>query len=163
LSGRPSCRDSRRPPASPGRAPPAAAPAAAGGPGTDLTARETEVLELVATAVAGSAFGQTTFGTLSNFDCFNATGGPVPGFEIELEGLTSADVLSTFGAPWNRVRRSDQGGLRRGVFGSEYSRIVSFMYPLRDTLEPLRGRVLLRPPRYIEADVRVDPGRVAAR
>jgi hypothetical protein len=37
------------------------------------------------------------------------------------------------------------------------------MYPVRDTLEPLRGRVLLRPPRYIEADVRVDPGRVAAR
>lgn len=48
------------------------------------------------------ALAQPTFGALSNFDCFNDTGQPVHGFEIELEGLTSADVLYTFGAPWNR-------------------------------------------------------------
>jgi hypothetical protein len=56
---------------------------------------------LLASAV-GPALAQTTFGALSNFDCFNDTGQPVHGFEIELEGLTSADVLYTFGAPWNR-------------------------------------------------------------
>jgi hypothetical protein len=50
----------------------------------------------------GAAGAQTTFGTLSNFDCFNDTGQPVHGFEIELDGLTSADVLYTSGAPWNR-------------------------------------------------------------
>jgi hypothetical protein len=52
--------------------------------------------------MVGPALAQTTFGALSNFDCFNDTGQPVHGFEIELEGLTDADVLYTFGAPWNR-------------------------------------------------------------
>jgi cytochrome b len=36
-----------------------------------------------------------------------------------------------------------------GVCGSEYSRIVSFVYPPRDTLEHLRGLLLLRPPHYV--------------
>ena len=36
-----------------------------------------------------------------------------------------------------------------GIFGSEYSRVVSFIYPPRDTLEHLRGLLLLRPPHYV--------------
>lgn len=36
-----------------------------------------------------------------------------------------------------------------GIFGSEYSRVVSFVYPPRDTLEHLRGLLLLRPPHYV--------------
>ena len=36
-----------------------------------------------------------------------------------------------------------------GIFGSEYSRIVSFIYPPRDTFEHLRGLLLLRPPHYV--------------
>ena len=36
-----------------------------------------------------------------------------------------------------------------GVFGSEYSRVVSFIYPPRDTIEHLRGLLLLRPPHYV--------------
>jgi cytochrome b len=36
-----------------------------------------------------------------------------------------------------------------GVFGSEYSRIVSFTYPPRHTFEHLRGLLLLRPPHYL--------------
>jgi cytochrome b len=36
-----------------------------------------------------------------------------------------------------------------GVLGSEYSRVVSFVYPPRDTLEHLRGLLLLRPPHYV--------------
>ena len=56
---------------------------------------------LLATGIR-PGLAQTTFGALSNFDCFNDTGQPVHGFEIELDGLTSADVLYTFGAPWNR-------------------------------------------------------------
>jgi cytochrome b len=36
-----------------------------------------------------------------------------------------------------------------GIFGSEYSRVVSFAYPPRDTFEHLRGLLLLRPPHYV--------------
>ena len=36
-----------------------------------------------------------------------------------------------------------------GVFGPEYSRVVSFIYPPRDTIEHLRGLLLLRPPHYV--------------
>lgn len=46
----------------------------------------------------------TTFGTLSNFDVVNDTGGDCNGFEIELEGITSADIpyqfdYETYGPP----------------------------------------------------------------
>jgi cytochrome b len=36
-----------------------------------------------------------------------------------------------------------------GVLGPEYSRIVSFVYPPRDTLEHVKGLLLLRPPHHI--------------
>ncbi|MFB3819323.1 MAG: cytochrome b/b6 domain-containing protein [Candidatus Methylomirabilales bacterium] len=36
-----------------------------------------------------------------------------------------------------------------GICGPEYSRVVSFLYPPRDTIEHLRGLVLLRPPHYV--------------
>jgi cytochrome b len=36
-----------------------------------------------------------------------------------------------------------------GLCGPEYSRVVSFLYPPRSTVEHLRGLVLLRPPHYV--------------
>ena len=48
------------------------------------------------------AFAQTTFGALSNFDVFNETGQECHGFEIELEGITKADVSYTFGGTYLR-------------------------------------------------------------
>lgn len=45
------------------------------------------------------AFAQSLYGTLSNFDVFNDTGQECHGFEIELDGLTSKDVLYEFAAP----------------------------------------------------------------
>ena len=36
-----------------------------------------------------------------------------------------------------------------GICGSEYSRVTSFIYPPRDTVEHLRGLLLLRPPHYV--------------
>ncbi|HZR83380.1 MAG TPA: hypothetical protein VFD92_19960 [Candidatus Binatia bacterium] len=53
-------------------------------------------------AVASAASAQTTYGTLSNFDVFNDTGQECHGFEIELEGISPADVTYTFGAPYER-------------------------------------------------------------
>jgi len=41
-------------------------------------------------------------GALSNFDTFNDTGKVAHGFEIELDGVSSADVQYFFGAPYNR-------------------------------------------------------------
>lgn len=51
---------------------------------------------------ATSARATTTIGTLSNFDTFNDTGDDCHGFEIELDGITSADVVYTFGDPYQR-------------------------------------------------------------
>lgn len=48
------------------------------------------------------ALATTTIGSLSNFDTFNDTGEDCHGFEIELEGLSSADVVYTFGEPYQR-------------------------------------------------------------
>jgi len=60
------------------------------------------VAGLLSGPTAGSARAQNTFGTLSNFDVFNDTGEDCHGFEIELEGISSADVTFTFGSPYQR-------------------------------------------------------------
>ena len=47
-------------------------------------------------------FAATLFGSLSNFDVVNDTGEVARGFEIELEGISPADVFFTFGNPYIR-------------------------------------------------------------
>ncbi len=47
------------------------------------------------------AYGQT-YGTLDNFDCFNNTAQTAEGFEIDVEGISSADLTRTFGATYMR-------------------------------------------------------------
>lgn len=53
-------------------------------------------------ALSGPASAQQMIGALSNFDVFNDTGQETHGFEIELDGLTSAEVPYWFGAPYER-------------------------------------------------------------
>lgn len=48
------------------------------------------------------AFAATLFGSLSNFDVINDTGVITRGFEIELEGVSPADIVFTFGSPYIR-------------------------------------------------------------
>lgn len=53
---------------------------------------------LLSTCLFGAPASATAvFGTLGNFDVVNDTGQTAHGFEIELEGLTSADITDTFG------------------------------------------------------------------
>lgn len=59
-------------------------------------------LGLALFASVPNALATTTIGTLSNFDTFNDTGDDCHGFEIELDGITSADVVYTFGDPYQR-------------------------------------------------------------
>ncbi len=68
------------------------------------SARITPAMVLVALLlVAGNAAASpTTIGTIDNFDVYNNTGQVGRGFEIELESVSSADVLYTFGAPYTR-------------------------------------------------------------
>lgn len=61
-------------------------------------------------------FAQTTFGTLSNFDVFNDTGKECHGFEIELDGLSSADISFTFGAPYQRYGNPQVVDFAGGVY-----------------------------------------------
>ena len=53
-------------------------------------------------AVPAHAAQANINGALSNFDTFNDTGKESHGFEIELDGVSSADVQYFFGAPYNR-------------------------------------------------------------
>ena len=46
--------------------------------------------------------GPTMYGALSNFDVINDTGGNTHGLEIEIDGVSSADVVYTFGDPYQR-------------------------------------------------------------
>ena len=74
--------------------------------------------------------------------------------------LVAAGVFTGFVAPewWMGIHVWAGYGLAAlmvfrvvwGVFGSEYSRVVSFIYyPPRDAIEHLRGLLLLRPPHYV--------------
>ena len=49
-----------------------------------------------------AAQAATIYGSLGNFDAINDTGSPAHGFEIELDGIDSSQVLATFGSPYNR-------------------------------------------------------------
>jgi hypothetical protein len=60
------------------------------------------IAALLCAMPSGSALASATYGTLSNFDVFNDTGEDCHGFEIELEGISSADVTFKFGAPYQR-------------------------------------------------------------
>jgi hypothetical protein len=53
-------------------------------------------------AFAGGPAAASVYGPLDNFDVVNDTGQPTCGFEIEIEGVHSADVYRTFDAPYIR-------------------------------------------------------------
>lgn len=57
----------------------------------------------------------TAYGTLSNFDVFNGCGQPTEGFEIQLDGVAAADVVATFGAPYQRYGNPTLTTTARGV------------------------------------------------
>src|SRR5512144_3268144 len=57
------------------------------------------VTALAVLGITSAASAVTLFGSLSNFDVINDTGQPCHGFEIELDGLSPADVVYTFGTP----------------------------------------------------------------
>jgi hypothetical protein len=69
-------------------------------------------------ALGGSrpAAAQVTYGTLSNFDVFNDTGEECHGFEIELEGVSSTDIVYTFGEPYERYGNPSVVDFPGGVY-----------------------------------------------
>lgn len=84
---------------------------------------------------------------------------PTRAFHWALVLLVAVGVVTGFVAPewWMGVHVWVGYGLVAlmafrlvwGIFGPEYSRVVSFIYPPRDTLEHMRGLVLLRPPHHV--------------
>ena len=56
-----------------------------------------------------------TYGTLDNFDVINDTGVETHGFEIELEGILTADVVYTFGDPYQRYGNPSVTATATGV------------------------------------------------
>ena len=65
--------------------------------------------------LVGRVSAGTFFGALSNFDAVNDTGHEAHGFEIELDGLSSADVSFTFGEPYQRYGNPVVTDLVRGL------------------------------------------------
>ncbi|MBI5192260.1 MAG: hypothetical protein HZA08_02325 [Nitrospirae bacterium] len=57
---------------------------------------------MIILATGNTTQATTLYGTLSNFDVIDDTGHEGHGFEIELEGISSSDVVYTFGAPYQR-------------------------------------------------------------
>ena len=51
---------------------------------------------------ASPASAVTTYGTLANFYVINDPRGECHGFESELEGISTTDVVYTFGTPYQR-------------------------------------------------------------
>jgi cytochrome b len=80
-------------------------------------------------------------------------------FHWLLVGLVVVGVVTGFVTPewWMGVHLWSGYGLVAlmafrlvwGICGPEYSRVVSFLYPPRSTVEHLRGLLLLRPPHYV--------------
>jgi hypothetical protein len=66
------------------------------------TVRFVFVGALLLISLSQARAGLTIYGSLGNFDCINDTGSTAHGFEIELDGISSSNVYSTFGAPYNR-------------------------------------------------------------
>lgn len=54
-------------------------------------------LALLTAPVAAQAQSPVMVGTLGNFDVLNNTGQEAHGFEIQLEGVSSADIFRIFG------------------------------------------------------------------
>lgn len=81
---------------------------------------------LAAACFAGLASGHVFAGpigiqgTMSNFDVFNDTGQNVYGAELDLDGLTSVDVSSTYPCHFQNLTKTDYAGGTKLVF-SGYS------------------------------------------
>src|SRR5512145_3246092 len=56
----------------------------------------------LALGLVGGPAAASVYGPLDNFDVVNDTGQDTCGFEIEIEGVHSADVYRTFDAPYIR-------------------------------------------------------------
>ncbi len=85
----------------------------------------TAIVVIEPSAVTASTPPQ--FGTLSNFDVFNDTGTVTHGFEIEIDGVSSTDILYKFGAPYERygdpVVSSFAGGVNV-IYSSPYDSVT---------------------------------------
>lgn len=68
-----------------------------------MTKATTLLASAVLTLLSMNAVQATIiYGSLGNFDVINDTGSTAHGFEIELDGTSPADVIATFGSPYNR-------------------------------------------------------------
>ncbi|MCP4635626.1 MAG: PEP-CTERM sorting domain-containing protein [Methyloversatilis sp.] len=63
-----------------------------------------------------AAAAPVLYGSLSNFDVYNDTGAETHGFEIELHGVSSADISYTFGGTYNRYGSPVMEDFAGGVF-----------------------------------------------
>lgn len=84
---------------------------------------------------SGYALAQNTFGSLSNFDVFNDTGQETNGFEIELDDISSTDVVYKFGGTNEQyndpVVQDFNNGVTKGVKVRYQSPYVSGQFTIK--------------------------------
>lgn len=73
-------------------------------------------LALCAAGIGAAQATPVMYGSLSNFDVYNDTGAETHGFEIELHGISSADISYTFGGDWHRYGTPVMDDFAGGVF-----------------------------------------------
>lgn len=74
------------------------------------------VAALLAGGTSATLASPTLYGSLSNFDVYNDTGSETHGFEIELHGVSAADVSYTFGGDYNRYGSPRIDSFADGIF-----------------------------------------------
>src|SRR5260370_4398236 len=103
------------------------------------------VVSLALLTAGRPASGQTLSGTLSNFDVFNQTGQESHGFEIELDGITSQDIASTFGGTYIRYGDPKKVDFPGGVlirYASPYDsvrQVFTPSLPIAPAITPTAG------------------------
>lgn len=88
----------------------------------------------IALAFAGTQASATSvYGTLGNFDVVNDTGSETHGFEIELEGISSADIYRTFNTPYIRYNTPTLTDYNNGTTHGVIVRYASSWDPATQT------------------------------
>ena len=80
------------------------------------TTHQVHALHRLAGGAGAALASPTLYGSLSNFDVYTDTGSETHGFEIELHGVSAADVSYTFGGTYNRYGSPRIDSFADGIF-----------------------------------------------
>ncbi|MEQ8662078.1 MAG: hypothetical protein RLW62_14775, partial [Gammaproteobacteria bacterium] len=106
-----------------------------------LPPRAALTLALAAAICAPGSYAELVYGTLSNFDVYNDTGGRTYGFEIEFDDILIDDIRFTFPSPhYGSGSRIQDGSTARLRYAASYDPVAASWSAFTD-LHPPGGAV----------------------